>query len=377
MTRHRLSMWWLCAWAALVACLTLSASERARASGSASSLYASPLDRFGINVVTRYGQITDYDVARLGARWYSDWWYSPRPARPGGIEYVQLVSGDSALNPAYQQGLAQAIANNPGALWLVGNEPDQVGQDNLLPAAYARVYHDIYHFVKGRDPTARLSAGGIVQPTPLRLQWLDMVLHAYWQLYGVAMPVDVWNIHNQILREDRNLDGGGCGIPPGIEADQGKLYSVYDNASVDIFRQHILAFRSWMRAHGQREKPLIISEYGVLMPSSYLGGGDPVYGDTVVTRYMEQTFDYLLTAVDDQLGCPADGNRLVQRWAWFSLNGKIYDRETGLGYNGALYDWRYPTYPGILTGFGQTYEAYTSRFFRQRMYLPSMHRQIH
>ena len=343
---------------------------------SSSSLYASPLDRFGVNVVTRYGRVTDYDLARLGARWYTDWWYAPSPARPGGIEYVQLVSSSNALDPAYQDALAQAVANNPGALWLIGNEPDQRSQDNLLPEDYARAYHEMYLFIKERDPSARLSAGGIVQPTPLRLQWLDRALHAYWQLYGTEMPVDVWNIHNQILREDSNPDTGGCGIPPGFDDDHGELYGVYDNASGDIFKQHILAFRSWMRSHGQREKPLIISEYGVLMPSSYLGGGDPEYGDMVVERYMEETFDYLLTATDDQLGCPADGNRLVQRWAWFSLNGKIFDWETYEGYNGALYDWRYPSYPGVITTFGEAYGAYTSRFYQRNWYLPSVMRSI-
>ena len=153
-----------------------------------------------------------------------------------------------------------------------------------------------------------------MQPTPLRLQWLDMVLQAYYAAYGGRMPVDVWSIHNQILQEDRN--DWGCGIPPGIAVDQGMLYSVYDNANIEIFRQHVLDFRIWMRARGEREKPLIISEYGVLMPSEYLGGGDAQYGDEVVKKFMTDSFDYLLSATDAALGCPADGYRLVQRWAW-------------------------------------------------------------
>jgi hypothetical protein len=332
------------------------------------TLYDSPLDRFGFNVVIRYGHITDYDIAPLRAGWYANWWYAVEPDRPGDITFVQTLSvGENAYPPNWDR-VAQAIANNPGSIWLVGNEPDTRGQDNRLPEAYAQLYHEYYHFIKSRDPTARVSAAGIVQPTPLRFQWLDRAWAAYWDTYGTKMPVDVWNIHNQILREDR--DDWGCGIPPGIEADEGQLYTVYDNASIDLFRQHIIAFRTWMRARGEREKPLIISEYGILQPSSYLGGGDPIYGDQVVRRYMEDTFTYLLTAIDDELGCPADGNRLVQQWSWYSLNDKLIDLETFEGYNGPLFDWRYPEYPGVMTQFGETYAAYTRQLAQRYLYLP-------
>ena len=93
------------------------------------------------------------------------------------------------------------VDSHPGSLWLVGNEPDCIWQDNVLPGDYAHVYHQIYTAIKGRDPTALVSPGGIVQPTPLRLQWLDRVLPEYRDVNGVQMPVDVWNIHNAILRE--------------------------------------------------------------------------------------------------------------------------------------------------------------------------------
>ena len=46
---------------------------------------------------------------------------------------------------------------------------------------------------------------------------------------------------------------------------------------------------------------------------------------------MLATFDYMLTAKDSRLGYAADDNRLVQRWAWFSLNP--YDTEYTYLYN--------------------------------------------
>ncbi len=336
-------------------------------------LYRSPVERFGVNVNLQYGAITDYDVQRLLGGWYVDYRFTPTPALPRGFRYVQTIRVDAdsyppeAELPKNDRLLAQAVQANPGSIWLIGNEPDTRGQDERLPADYARMYHNLYSFIKTIDPNARIAAGNIVQPTPLRLQWLDMVLAVYQQSYGHSMPVDIWAIHNQILREER--DAWGCGIPPGIDAEYGQLYDVYDNANIAIFRQHIVAFRQWMHDRGYQDKPLIISEYGVLMPSEYLGGGDAAYGDQIVIGFMRDSFDYLLSARDEAFGCPADGYHLVQQWAWYSLNDKLIDLETFEGFNGSLYDWRYG-YPGVLTPFGLAYADYVSRLVASSAYLP-------
>lgn len=46
----------------------------------------------------------------------------------------------------------------------------------MEPHIYAAAYHALYYLIKQADPTARVIAGTIVQPTPLRLRYLDMVL---------------------------------------------------------------------------------------------------------------------------------------------------------------------------------------------------------
>lgn len=343
------------------------------------SLYRSPVERFGVNVALQYGAITDYDVQRLLGGWYVDYRFTPTPALPCGFRYVQMIRVDAksyppeAELPQNHELLAQAVRANPSSIWLIGNEPDTRGQDERLPADYARMYHNLYFFIKGIDPNARIAAGNIVQPTPLRLQWLDMVLAVYQQSYGHSMSVDIWAIHNQILREER--DEWGCGIPPGIDAEYGQLYTVYDNANIAIFREHVVAFRRWMHDRGYRDRPLIISEYGVLMPSEYLGGGDAAYGDQVVINFMRDSFDYLLSARDETLGCPADGYRLVQQWAWYSLNDKLIDLDTFIGFNGGLYDWRHG-YPGVLTPFGIAYVDYVSHLVAQRAHLPHVARSF-
>ena len=320
-----------------------------------------PTWRFGADMVREFGRITDYDVASLGLAWYSDWGTSREPLRPGGIEYAQLVgvSGGVLSPPAAQ--LAALVDANPGALWLIGNEPECIWQGNSTPEQYAVAYHQAYTLIKSRDPTARVAIGGVVQPTPLRLEWLDRALAHYQSTYGQPMPVDVWNVHNMILQEERG--SWGCEIPRGLSATSGRLYTVADNDNLEIFKQHVVDFRVWMRARGQRDKPLIITEYGVLMPVAY--GFTP----DRVSRYMVGTFDYLLTARDPELGCPADGGRLVQRWLWNSLNDQPWDPQTGKGFNGALFDYRYPAFPGLLTPVGVRLREYTAALAAGRVCL--------
>jgi hypothetical protein len=254
--------------------------------------------------------------------------------------YAQMVR---MYNGALRQDLgtitdiAQA---NPGSLWLVGNEPDVRWQDSTTPAAYAAVYHQVYTAIKDVDPTAVIAVGGVSQPTPLRMQYLDAILASYRQQFGGEMPVDAWNVHNFILREERG--SWGVDIPPGMSASQGALYEIEDSGNLDLFRQQIVAFRRWMADRGYQNRPLIVSEYGIPMPEDY--GFPP---DRVV-RFLTGTFDYFLSAADPALGYPADSYRLVQLWCWYSL--------ADANYNGYLFD---PA-TGDMTAVGHGWAAYVS-----------------
>jgi len=147
-----------------------------------------------------------------------------------------------------------------------------------------------------------------------------MVLAAYQSRYGEKMPVDIWNIHNFVLQE---LKGSwGCEIPPGVNATQGRLYGVQDHDNMTYFKQHIVDFRQWMKNHGEQDRPLIISEYGILMPCNWYG-----FCDDRVRNFMLATFNYFTgpESVNSDLGYPADGYRLVQRWAWYSLDDDHFE----------------------------------------------------
>lgn len=279
--------------------------------------------RWGIGVAS--GPISRYDVESLRLGWYLDWTTQTDPPRPDGVAYVQMIRlGGGVLRPDGEEIAAIARAN-PGSLWLVGNEPDVIWQDNVEPATYAQLYHDAYTVVKDADPTAQVAIGGVSQPTPLRLRYLDAALRAYRQQFGVEMPIDVWNVHNFILREERG--SWGVDIPPGLQDDQGMLYEIDDSGNLDTFRQQIVDFRHWMTQRGYQDTPLIVSEYGILMPADY--GFPPER----VAAFMTSTFDFFLTAADPALGYPADDYRLVQSWCWYSLDDPADHYPTGNLFN--------------------------------------------
>jgi len=356
--------------------------------------------RFGFGVAR--GSVEDYDVAQLRGGWYLDWRARMNPPRPAGLEYVQMIRLHQLTecwperirdrvacpylepytytlkSPASHSAVASIAEANPGSLWLLGNEMDRRdwgvrdpdnpgqylkapgGQDEMLPELYAQAYHELYHLIKGADPQARIAIGGVIQPTPLRLEYLDKVLDEYQNRYGEMIPVDVWNIHNMILREKAH--DYGADIPPGSSATSGMLYTYHQADRVDIFQQQIQDFRQWMKDHGEQDKPLIVSEYSPLYPE-WLG-----FDYARVTAFMVATFDYLTTASDPALGYPADGNRLVQRWAWYSLD----DSDFGGPSHHHLFD---PVTKEI-TQLGIDYGAYDAPPDRYSVHLPLVVKRV-
>lgn len=302
-------------------------------------------------------------VSTLGAGWYMDFGARVTPPGPPEAEYAQMIrlgqgrvrrGGTDVCGPDYDFVVSPALTDadlgvrvdaNPGALWIVGNEPDRVlVQDDICPQQYAEAYHDVYHFIKGRDPTAQVANAGLVEVTPARLQYLDIVWETYLEEYGVPMPVDVWTMHIYILSEHDNGDAHvALGTDPDLAipfswicADPGSLCQA-EHDDLDIFVEQVVAMRQWMKDHGQQNRPLLLAEYSLLKPYHYYGtcasqtcppGGiegcfcdenSETFHPERVADFMEATYDYLSSARDPSLGYPADEDRLVQQWLWFSL----------------------------------------------------------
>lgn len=302
-----------------------------------------PNCRFGVTVTRSLDKV---DLAGLGVGAYLDWQQSTATTI-SGVDFVHVVrlrgadhqfvydDPGSEGSARFEQALRAAVAGARGGAWLVGNEPDTTfeNQDALTPDQYARAYRAVYRVIKSEDASAQVGIGTIVQPTPLRLQWLAAMLASYQSRYRTLPPSDFWSIHSFILRE--KAGDWGTGIPTGLTAGAGELYSLDQTNSVDIFSARLVAFRQWLADHGQRSKPLWVTEYGSLLPHDGRTG--------LVTQtpeqardYMIGTFRFLSSAVDARTGYPQDGNRLVQRWFWYSLDdapwhfgGSLYDPATG------------------------------------------------
>lgn len=296
------------------------------------------LCRFGVNAMEDPGTI-DLESLRVG--WYMNFSATASPSQPGGIEYIPVIRIDPDNSPdgyTYSPAgasLQNVIATNPGVKWLIGNEPDSPYQDNLRPDVYARAYHELYHLIKGADPTAQIVAGSIVQATEIRLLYLDIVLNSYHAQFGEPFPVDGWSIHNYILNEvscnhPDELPCWGAEIPPGVDRLAGEIWGLKDNDRVDVFINRIVRFRQWLAEHGYRGHPLYLTEYGILPPADFIDENGEDFGPARVNAFMDETYQYLLMATDLQHGNPNDGHRLVQQWSWYSTSDTSY--------NGALFN---------------------------------------
>ncbi|MEJ5310525.1 MAG: hypothetical protein WHX52_12205 [Anaerolineae bacterium] len=307
--------------------------------------------------------------AYLNAGWYWDWGATGATQLPP-LQYMQTVRVKPVLSNKVQVGytasptgttLLNAIARQPGAIWLIGNEPDCNTMDNMRSEWYARAYHDVYYFIKAADPTAKIAAGNIVQPTPLRFKYLNRVLAEYQTRYGEPLPADLWSVHSYILCETcyperapgEPFAWGACYVPDWPSQYESKInggtfYSVYDHWNMNIFTSRIETFRQWMYDNGYRNHPLIIPEYGILFYEN-LVYSNPTY-DIKNREFMYAGFDWMLSARSPITGYRPDDGRLVQGWAWFSLDHGSYP-------GGTLFD----PYTYQPTAMGRAYAAYTAQ----------------
>ncbi len=321
--------------------------------------------RYGVSVL---GQAQMDWLSCVGAGWYSNFGSSPYSGQPA-VEFAPVVRVEEdkngceylstyTIHPPLDLQFGSTIAAHPGALWTIGNEPDRGPnppdpadplcangrQDDTHPAVYAQAYHEVYEYIKQRDPTAQFANAGLVEITPGRLSYLDLVENAYQSRYGTTLPVDVWNMHLYILPEANPLgEPNGIaqvalGTDPALATREaggdpkqcGKpgIYCFADHDSMTAFEAQVRRMRTWMKARGEQDKPFIITEYSLLYPYIIDPGGTCFVQDengqcftpARVTAFLNNSFSYLNSATDPDIGMPADENRLVQQWLWFSMN---------------------------------------------------------
>jgi hypothetical protein len=342
--------------------------------------------RYGLGVLSPNKTAAWLDT--LGVGWYITFGTSPiSPSRQpqNNAEFVYtLRMQNGVFNPPLSD-ITGKLAENPGALWLVGSEqevrhPDS--GDNTYPADYAAAYHEAYEFIKQRDPTAQVGIGGMSMATPGRLQYLDIAWDTYRSRYGRDMPVDVWNVHIYIFAErlyGTYENGHGkiaLGTDPAIaiqssggnkdRCPRDDVYCLAEHDSVEIFKSQLIELRKWMKNRGQQDKPLIITEFSLLYQPGYADEFGAGWPPSRVNAYMNATTSWLNSYTDANLGYPQDNYRLVQQWAWYTT----FTRSGDSGYASNIlksdYDTSYPAgstdaytevgvnYDNIVAGVGRS-----------------------
>ncbi len=323
-----------------------------------------PNCRLGVGLTQNPISVYNYTPTRIG--WYHNWHAPLTPLKPGNIDFYQTVEiwQDKASNGVFlptvnidppltmaANGLGPVVQANPGSVWILGNEIDRRAQGETMPDKYAEVYHDIYQFIKGIDPTARIAIGSIVEPTPLRFEYLDKILSAYSSQYGTYMPIDIWNIHLYILPE--KVGDWGAEVPPGTTATQGQLYTAADNVNLSIFKSMLHDMRAWLKDRGYQDTPLIVTEFGAILPLWWMSANGVTQQQ--MNQFNRDTVYFMNTATDENLGYAGDGYRLVQRSSLYSMDDDSPWSEGVPGqYNWGTFLFRSAS-PYTLTSMGQYY----------------------
>ncbi len=165
-----------------------------------------PLDpHFGVDVSNPQFLARSLDV--MGVPWYIDYSYGINDLPPGFQKALKVPS-----NPrAPLADLAATAKARPGMYWVVGNEPNVPGQDDLDPDVSVETLRYYAEAIKAADPTAKL-----VGPEILNFDftctgcagfrtgrsWLQAFRSTYQQRYGTEPPLDVWSIHTYDLKWD-------------------------------------------------------------------------------------------------------------------------------------------------------------------------------
>ena len=284
-------------------------------------------------------KITDYQTHKLSDNlWYYDYTFSPhgtpnavgRTLEPkeSPLQYQMVWNAKAYIGTSGTAELGSIAATWPSKKWLIGNEPDVASQTNNTPNEYAQGYNRAYNTIKTSDPTALVYFGGIGQMSPMRMRWLTDTYNEYYTLYGSVLPCDGMHSHAYIIQE---TPGSGIGYAVGVsgtsDARGGTAWSNHTN--FEVLKEDVKRLRQWMKDLNWENKPLVISEYGSLLPAEGWNSTPEVQG-----QYLQDSFNFFLT-YSDSTGCPLDENRLVQEFSWFSLNftgfmdGRLFVPELG------------------------------------------------
>lgn len=183
------------------------------------------------------------------------------------------------------------VLRNKGKVWIIGNEPEDRSQDNLVAIEYAKMFHTYHTQVKQFDPTAKFaitSIAGVVhyREFPQMQTYYDAVFSEYIQMYGVSLPFDYWNLHAYYH--------GWLSTHPDTSPEMVNL----------VFSKIInpyLQYRQIAQEGLYKNKPILATEIGIAAKDLHLSSDQ-------VIEYMELFTNRLL---------PLVANNTLESFFWF------------------------------------------------------------
>jgi hypothetical protein len=248
----------------------------------------------------------DYNIPRLEQQYLLDTDDKNLYARLNTI--LNLYDAKNRANPQSSFLLIPKYAKDfPGMYYAVANEPDW--WPYIAPQNYAELYNIFYTRIKKYDPTAKVMTGGILSDT---YSWVDAFRNSYRSQFGAYPPVDVWNIHPYVSKNDW----------------QAAKKIIVDFR--DIFLTRI----------GEKDKPVWISEFGMILPEGTLGRGSKCAWHGCQTPDQQYTE---WRRVSEEFMIPLIGwlksTDYAQKWFWY-YGGEDYNwsfKPPGLNFIGDIY----------------------------------------
>jgi hypothetical protein len=183
------------------------------------------------------GDSFDLDLARFGAGWFYNYWYSGDEGRHRG--WVPEVHTGFVT-----AGVLETVNSIPkGSYWLVFNEPDRWDGDNSAPVYAAQEYYRLRSVVLPIDPTAKFIVGGVsTVGYTTGFAWMKTMAAEYLRLYGEVLPSAGWHVHHYY-----------CGTG-------------YDKLK---WRNQLSDFNRWMGGIGLGGREFWVTEYGCLSQDAW------------------------------------------------------------------------------------------------------------
>ncbi len=190
---------------------------------------------------------------------------------------------------------------------------------------YVTWYHDFRELLDALNPRIKLAPGDL-QSAWGGLQGTDLLpayMRVYRERYGHEMPIDAVGLHCYLTGNN----------PP--------EWAQPEVVSVETFRNKIRAMRAFMKRIGLRDTPFVITEMGVFNHCC-----DPPLTEGQLIDIMCGAIEFVEgpEGVDQELGMPSDGCRLVQKWSYSAFTHLVQE--------------------GELTPMGRAYRALVDKYAR-------------